>query len=76
MLKRIKLNSRKRKNKATGLKVLTPSTILTGLPILLAQIKAGKNSYKLKNEIKKILHLSYQHNEITKEVNNNLIKLL
>ena len=50
--------------------------ILTTFPILLAQIKAGNNSYKLKNEIRQILHLLYQHNKITKNVSNNLIKLL
>ena len=31
-----------------GLKVLTPSKLLTRLPILLAKAKAGSNSYKLK----------------------------
>ena len=30
---------------------------LTRLPILLAQMKAGNNSYKLNNEIRQILHL-------------------
>ena len=44
-----------------GLKILTPNKLLTRLPILLAQIKAGNNSYKLKNEIRQILHLLYQH---------------
>ena len=33
------------------LKFLTPNKLLTRLPILLAQIKAGDNTYKLKNEI-------------------------
>ena len=31
-----------------GLKILTPNKLLPRLPILLAQIKAGNNSYKLK----------------------------
>ena len=31
-----------------GLKVLTPKKLLTRIPILLAQIKAGNNSYKFK----------------------------
>ena len=63
---RIKLNSQKRKNAGTGLKVLTPSKLLTRLSISLAQMKAGNNLYKLKKkkEIKKI----------TKKVYNNLIK--
>ena len=42
-----------------GLKILTLKKLLTGLPILLAQIKAGNNSYKLENKIRKILHLLY-----------------
>ena len=36
-----------------GLKILNPNKLLTRLPILLAQIKAGNHSYKLKNEINK-----------------------
>ena len=51
-----------------GLKILTPNKLLTRLPILLARIKAGNNSYKLKNEIKKILNLLHQHNKITKKL--------
>ena len=30
--------------------------MLTGLPISLAQIQAGKNSQKLKNEIRQLLY--------------------
>ena len=40
-----------------GLKIFTSNKLLTRLPILLAQIKAGNNSYKLKNEIRQILYL-------------------
>ena len=49
-----------------GLKILTPDKLLTRLPILLVQIKAGNNSYKLKNEIRKILYLLYLNNKIPK----------
>ena len=73
---RIKLNPRKRKIIGAGLKVLISNKSLTRLPILLAQIKAGNNSNKLKNEIRQILYLLYQHNKITKKVCNNLIKSL
>ena len=38
-----------------GLKISTPSKLLTRFPILLAQRKAENNSYKLKNEIRQIL---------------------
>ena len=57
------------------LKNLTQNKLLTRLPILLAQIKAGNNSYKLKNEIRQILlYLLYQRNKITKKVYNNVIQ--
>ena len=58
------------------LKILTPNKLLTRLPILLVQIKAGNDSDKLKNEIKQILYLLYEHNKITKKLYNNLIKSL
>ena len=67
---------KKKKNTGTGLETFTPNKLLTRLPILLAQIKAGKNSYKLKNEIRQMLYLLYQGNKITKKVYNNLIKSL
>ena len=35
-----------------GLKILTPNQMLSRLPISLAQLKAGNNSEKLKNEIR------------------------
>ena len=37
--------------KGEGLKIMTPNQLLTRLPILLAQKKAGNNSQKLNNEI-------------------------
>ena len=58
------------------LKTLTPNKLLTRFPILLAQMKAGNNSCKLKIETRQILYLSYQHNKITKNVYNNYIKSL
>ena len=55
-----------------GLKILTPNKLLTRFSILLAQIKAGNNSYKLNNEIRQTLYLFYQLNKISKKVYNNL----
>ena len=43
-----------------GLKVLTPDQMLSRLPISLAQLKAGKNSEKLKNEIRQLLYSLYR----------------
>ena len=53
--------------------VLTLNKLFTRLSKLLAQIKAGNNLCKLKNEIKQILNLLYQHIKITETVYNNLI---
>ena len=39
----------------SDVKILTPNQMLNGLPISLAQLKAGNNSEKLKNEIRQIL---------------------
>ena len=59
-----------------GLKPWTLNKLLTNLPELLAEIKAGIHSYKLKTEIRQILYLLYQYDEINKTLYNNLIKLL
>ena len=56
-----------------GLQNLTPNKLLARLPIILAQVKAGNNSNKSKNEVTQIL---CQHNKITKKFENNLIKSL
>ena len=40
------------KQQGLGLKILTPNQMLSRLPTTLAQLKAGKNSEKLKNEIR------------------------
>ena len=43
-----------------GLKMLTPNQMLSRLPISLAQLKAGNNSEKLKNEIRQLLYSLYR----------------
>ena len=43
-----------------GLKILTPNQMLSGLPISLAQLNAGNNSEKRKNEIRQLLYSSYR----------------
>ena len=40
-----------KKQEAKGLRILTPSQMLSRLPVSLAQLKVGNNSEKLKNEI-------------------------
>ena len=60
--------------KGEGLKILNNKQMLNRLPILLAQIQAGNNSNKLKNEIRQILYSLYRSKVLTKTVYNNLIK--
>ena len=50
-----------------GLKILTPTQMLSRLPIFLAQLKAGNNSEKLKNEIRQLLYSFYKSRKITKK---------
>ena len=57
-----------------SLKLLTNKQMLNRLPILLAQIQAGNNSNKLKNEIRQILYSLYRSKVLTKTMYNNLIK--
>ena len=59
-----------------GIKILTPNQMLSRLPITLAQLKAGNNSEKLKNEIRQLLYSLYRSKNMTKQVYNNLIKYI
>ena len=59
-----------------GQKILTNKQMLKRLPMLLAQIQAGNNSSKLKNETRKILYSLYRSKVLTKTVYNNLIKAI
>ena len=49
-----------------GLKILTPCQMLSRLPISLAQLKAGNNSEKLKNEIQQLLYYLYRSKNLQK----------
>ena len=59
-----------------GLKISAPNQMLSRLPISLAQLKAGNNSEKLKNEIRQLLYSLYRSKNMTKQVYNNLIKYI
>ena len=59
-----------------GLKILTSKQIITRLPILLAQLKAGNNSQKLKNEIRQIVYSLYISKNLSKKIYNNLISTI
>ena len=66
----------RRNQQGKGIKILTPSQMLSRLPISLAQLKAGNNSEKLKNEIRQLLYSLYRSKNMTKQVYNNLIKYI
>ena len=60
----------------SGLNILTNKQMVNCFPILLAQIQAGDNSTKLKNETRQILYSLYRSKALTKTVYNNLIKVI
>ena len=66
----------RRNQQGKGLKILTPSQMLSRLPISLAQLKAGNNSEKLKNEIKQLLYSLYRPKKLTKEIYKSLINII
>ena len=65
------LRFNKQKQEGQGIKTLTPDEMLNRLPISLAQLQAGNNSEKMKNEIRQLLYSLYCSKNI-----NNLIKPL
>ena len=56
--------------KGESLKILNNKQMLNRLPILLAQIEAGNNSIKLKNEARQILYSLYRSKLLTKTLYN------
>ena len=59
-----------------GLKILIPNQMLSRLPITLAQLKAGNNSEKLKNEIRQLLYSLYRSKKLTKNVYKSLVDII
>ena len=64
------------KGQGQGLKILTPDQMFSRLPITLAQLKAGNNSQKLKNEIRQLLHSLYRSKKLTKQLYKSLIGII
>ena len=58
-------NFNKQNSKGKGLKILTPNQMLSWLPISLAQLEAGNNSEKLKNERRQLLYSLYSSKNMT-----------
>ena len=70
------LEFNKQKQSELGLKILTPNQILSSWPITLAQLKAGNNSEKLKNEIRQLLYSLYRSKKLTKQLYKSLIDII
>ena len=70
------LKFNKQKQQGFGLKILTPNQMLSRLPIALAQLNAGNNSEKLKNEIRQILYSLYRSKKLTKQIYKSLIDII
>ena len=68
--------AQRRNQSAKGLKILTPDQMLSRLPISLAQLKAGNNSQKLKNEIRQLLYSLYRSKKLTKQLYKSLIDII
>ena len=65
-----------RNQQGKGLKIPSPDQMLSRLPIILAQLKAGNNSQKLINEIRKLLYSLYCSKKLTKTIYNHLINAI
>ena len=64
------------KQRRLDLKILTPNRMLNRLPITLAQLKAGNNSEKLKNEIRQLLYSLYRSKKLTKQLYKSLVNTI
>ena len=69
-------NKEIKKQQGSGLKIVTPNQMLSRLPISLAQLKAGNNSEKLKNEIRQLLYSLYRSKKLTKQLYKSLIDII
>ena len=57
-------NKEIQKQRDSGLKTLIPDQMLSRLPISLAQLNAGDNSEKLKNEMRQLLYSLYRSKKL------------
>ena len=68
--------NKNRQQKGQGIKILTPNQMLNRLPIALAQLQAGNNSNKLKNEIRQLLYSLYRSKNMTEQIYKSLIGII
>ena len=68
--------AQRRNQRGQAVKILTPQEMLRRLPISLAQLKAGNNSEKLRNEIRQLLYSLYRSKKLSKTIYNHLINAI
>ena len=68
--------AQRRNQQGKGFKFLTPNQMLSRLPISLAQLKAGNNSEKLKNEIRQLLYSLFRLKKLTKQIYKSLVDII
>ena len=73
IVKEIVRFSRQNQQKGQGLKILTLNQMLNRSPIALAQLQAGNNFNKLKNEIRQLLYSLSRSKNMTEQVYKSLI---
>ena len=76
MVEKILKFNKQDQQKGQGINILTPNQMLNRLPIALAQLQAGNNSNKLKNEIRQLLYSLYHSKNMTKQAYNNLMNCI
>ena len=70
------LDFNKHSQKGEGIKILTPNQMPNRLPFALAQLQAGNNSNKLKNEIRQLLYSLYRSKNMTEQIYKSLIGII
>ena len=72
----LNFNNKIQKQQGSGLKILSPNQMLSRLSITLAQLKAGNNSGKLRNEIRQLLYSLYRSKKLTKQLYKSLTDII
>ena len=70
------LEFNRQKQQGLGLKNLTPNQMLSRLSITLAQLKAGNNSEKRKNEIRQLLYSLCRSKKLAKQLYKSLVDII
>ena len=68
--------NKQNQQKGQGIKILTPNQMLNRSPITLAQLQAGNNSNKLKNEIRQLLYSLYRSKNMTEQIYKSLVGII